>query len=102
MALRHRLDELERKVGASSAQGRQDRDSPLAAEEVREIDRDIKRLKAEIAEAETRMTPEEVERARLVREASEVSLRGLPFDDAIAKLKAEITLLEAECGEGGG
>jgi ATPase subunit of ABC transporter with duplicated ATPase domains len=91
MALRHRLDKLERRVVASLAQGQGGGQGSTLAEEVREIDRDIKRLRAEIEEAETHMTPEEVARRRAEhQEFFMKTLDGLELDERIEALSAEI------------
>jgi hypothetical protein len=95
MALRHRLDKLERRVVASLAQGQGGGQGSTLAEEVREIDRDIKRLRAEIEEAETHMTPEEVARRRAEHQEFRKTLDGLELDDQIEALSAEIAAIEA-------
>jgi len=100
MNARTKLDKLERKAAALPAAGQEDRGSSLA-EEVREIDRTIKRLTAEIAEAEANMTPEELAQSRAKEEEFDKSLDGLTLDEKIACLDAEIALLEAEEREGG-
>ncbi len=104
MALRRRLDELERKTAASSAQGRQDRGSPLA-DEVREIDRDIKRLGAEIAEVEASMTPEALAQSRAEQEESRPAPAGLSLEDRIrllgARSRSSETRVWAEPAGGG-
>ncbi len=71
------------------------------AEEVRAIDRNIARLEAEIAKVEAAMPPAKVARSRAEFEEFDKSLDGLELDQEIEALKAEITLLEAEEGEGG-
>ncbi len=93
MALRHRLDELERKVGAFSLP--RGGSTPAAAAEVREIDADIKRLSAEIEEAENHMTPEEVARSRAEHQEFMKTLDGLELDEQIEALSAEIAASEA-------
>ena len=95
MALHHRLDKLERRVVASLAQGQGGGQGSTLAEEVREIDRDIKRLTAEIAEARATMTPEELARSRAEQRASDAHRVGLSLDEHIAVLEAEIAVLEA-------
>ncbi len=61
------------------------------AAEVREIDREIARLEAEIAEAEASMTPDlELAGARAEDEELEARLEGLDIDEKIAALEAEI------------
>ncbi len=95
MNLRRRLERVESRVFAPSAP-----DSPLAIE-VREIDRNIKKLTAEIAEAEAGMTLEELARSRAEQEESRARLEGLELDEQIRVLEVEIALLEAE-GEGDG
>jgi hypothetical protein len=70
---------------------------------VRAGDRNIKRLEAEIAEAEVNMTPEELlalERSR--REELDARLAGLSLDGKIEALEAEIAALNAEEAEGEG
>jgi prefoldin subunit 5 len=75
---------------------------PTLATEVREIDRNIKKLTAEIAEAQAGMTPEELARSRAELEEFDATLVGLSLDEKIEALEAEISILEAEEGEGGG
>ncbi len=65
---------------------------------VRAGDRNIKRLTAEIAEAEAGMTPAELTRSRAELEEFDASLVGLSLDQKIEALEAEIALLEAESG----
>jgi len=67
---------------------------------VRAGDRNIKRLTAEIAEAEAGMTPAELTRSRAELEEFDASLDGLSLDEKIEALEAEISILEAEEGEG--
>ena len=69
---------------------------------VRAGDRNIKRLTAEIAEAEAGMTPAELTRSRAELEEFDASLVGLSLDQKIEALEAEISILEAEEGKGGG
>jgi DNA repair exonuclease SbcCD ATPase subunit len=68
---------------------------PLATE-VREIDRTIKRLEAEIAEAEAVLPLEALARSRAEFEEFDATLDGLELDQKIEALKAEISILEAE------
>ncbi len=65
---------------------------------VRAGDRNIKRLTAEIAEAEAGMTPEELARNRAELEEFDARTDRLSLDEKIEALKAEIALLEAEAG----
>jgi chromosome segregation ATPase len=97
-SVRKRLERLEQQLR---------RTAPLApeqpgglAEEVREIDRNIKRLEAEIAEAEAGMTPEELARKRAELKEFDASLDGLSLDEKIAALKAEIAAEEERIEEG--
>jgi len=69
---------------------------------VRAGDRNIKRLTAEIAEAEAGMTPAELTRALAELEEFDATLVGLSLDQKIEALEAEISILEAEEGKGGG
>ena len=86
MRARSKLDRLERKARSMPPSGR---DSPLA-DEVREIDRNMKRLEAEIAEIEASMTPEELARSRAEQEKSRTRLEGLELDEQIRVLEAEV------------
>lgn len=90
-ALRHRIDELERKVGTLPPPG----GGPTPADEVREIDREIKRLEAEIAEAQASMTPEGLARNRAEHEEFMKTLDGLELDEQIEALSANIAAIEA-------
>ncbi len=96
MNLRRRLERIESRAFGPSAP-----DSPLAIE-VREIDRNIKKLTAEIAEAEAGMTPAELARERAELEEFDASMKGLSLDAKIEALKDEITRLETEGEVGGG
>ena len=69
---------------------------------VRAGDRNIKRLTAEIAEAEAGMMPAELTRALAELEEFDATLVGLSLDQKIEALEAEISILEAEEGKGGG
>ncbi len=69
---------------------------------VRAGDRNIKRLTAEIAQAEAGMTPEELARNRAELEEFDARTDRLSLDEKIEALEAEISILEAEEGEGGG
>jgi len=83
---RTKLDKLERLFHSMPPSGR---GSPLA-DEVREIDWEIKRLEAEIAEAEADMTPEELAQSRAEQEESDARRAGLSLDEQIAVLEAEV------------
>ncbi len=96
MNLRRRLERVESRAFAPSAP-----DSPLAIE-VREIDRNIKKLTAEIAEAQAGMTPEELARSRAELEELDASMDGLSLDEQIEALEDEIARLETEGEVGGG
>jgi hypothetical protein len=63
---------------------------------VRAGDRNIKRLTAEIAEAEAGMTPAELTRSRAELAEFDKSLDGLELAQKIEALEAEISILEAE------
>jgi hypothetical protein len=76
-----------------------DRGSTLA-DEVRQINADIRRLECEIAKAQAAMTPEELAQNRAEHEECVESLDGLELDEQIRVLKAEIALLEADDGGG--
>ncbi len=67
---------------------------------VRAGDRNIKRLTAEIAEAEAGMTPEELARNRAEFEEFDARTDRLSLDEKIEAVEAEIALLEAEAGGG--
>ncbi len=69
---------------------------------VRAGDRNIKRLTAEIAEAESGLSLEALARSRAEFEEFDATLVGLSLDEKIEALEAEISILEAEEGEGGG
>jgi predicted nucleic acid-binding Zn-ribbon protein len=100
MSLRRRLKLLEAHAPDPWPRGSPD-NYPTLATEVREIDRTIKRLEAEIAEAEAGMTPAELARKRAEFEEFDATLVGLSLDEKIEALEAEISILEAEEGEGG-
>ena len=68
---------------------------------VRAGDRNIKRLTAEIAEAEAGLSLEALARSRAELEEFDASLDGLELDQKIEVLKAEISILEAEEPGGG-
>ncbi len=63
---------------------------------VRAGDRNIKRLTAEIAQAEAGMTPEELARNRAELEEFDARTDRLSLDEKIEVLEAEISILEAE------
>jgi len=65
---------------------------------VRAGDRNIKRLTAEIAEAEAGLSLEALARSRAELEEFDATLVGLSLDEKIEVLKAEIALIEAESG----
>ncbi len=65
---------------------------------VRAGDREMKRLTAEIAEAEAGMTPEELARNRAELEEFDARTDRLSLDEKIEAVEAEIALLEAEAG----
>jgi hypothetical protein len=69
---------------------------------VRAGDRNIKRLTAEIAEAEAGLSLEELARNRAELEEFDARTDRLSLDEKIEALEAEISILEAEEGEGGG
>jgi peptidoglycan hydrolase CwlO-like protein len=97
-SVRKRLERLEQQLR---------RTAPLApeqpgglAEEVREIDKNIARLEAEIAEAEADMTHEELARSRAEFEEFDATLVGLSLDEKIEALEAEIAAEEGRIREG--
>jgi uncharacterized small protein (DUF1192 family) len=99
LSLRSRLKQLE--AHAPEPWPDPPGNSPTLAAEVREIDRNIKKLTAEIAQAEAGLTPAERARSRAEFEEFDATLDGLELDQKIEALKAEIALIEAEEGEGG-
>ncbi len=92
MSVRTKLERLERRAFTLPPAQRY---SPLA-DEARELDREIKRLEAEIAEARVSMTPEELAQSRAEQEAFDARCTGLSLDEHIRVLEEEIALLEAD------
>ena len=90
MNARRRLERLEQRMAPQTDQ------LGGTAQEIRAIDRNIKRLEAEIAEDEANMTPGELAEHRAWQEEENARLDGLSLDEAIAKLDREIAELEAE------
>lgn len=95
MSVRRRLEHLEQRLGWSSPP----EECGGLAQEIGVIDENIARLQAEIAEAEARMPPEEVQRMRLAHKADMAALEGLSLDEKIAALELEIAQLEAQSTE---
>ncbi len=71
---------------------------------IRAIDREIARLRREIAEEEASMTPEELARKRARQKEDDARLAGLSLDEHIEAVEAEIAALNAalKAEEGGG
>jgi len=68
---------------------------------IRAVDPKIARLEREIAEERANMSPEEVSRSRAEVEESLAGLDGLPLDEKIRELRAQIAeeaveIVEAE------
>ena len=92
MNARRRLERLEQLLGRRSPP----EEYGVLAQEVREIDRNIKKLEAEIAETEANMTPEELAENQAWQEEENARLDGLSLDEKIAALELEITRLETQ------
>lgn len=86
--MRRRLRRLESLQGGGSLGYPDPEGYSGTAAEIREIDRRIAELEAEITEAG--MSPEEVERSRAEAHAFMESLEGLSLDEKIEALEAEI------------
>jgi hypothetical protein len=92
MSVRRRLKHLEQRLGRRSPPD----DCGGLAREVRAIDETAARLEAEIAQAESSMPPEEVERASAEDREFAASIEGLSLDEKMAALEREIAELEAK------
>ena len=99
MSLRRRVESLE--SGGASARAPEPEKVSGTAAEVREIDRHIRKLETEIEEVEGGMSPEVLEESRRAAAEWEARAGGLPLDELIALLEAEIAALEVEEGGGG-
>ena len=93
MNARRRLERLEQRLVRSETPEPQ---LGGTAQEIRAIDRNIKRLEAEIAEDEANMMPGELAEHRAWQEEENARLDGLSLDEQIAVLDREIAEFEAE------